>query len=164
MPTTSLGLSRQETQIDVLAQLVSILAKLNATLSVGLDAPTLAALENVSVQNLPATYNTRTSSFVTDSVTSRDKYTDGEVLADQVGAGGVLTFTFASPVDLVFVHGKSAAGNLTLRADPFGGVPSVTQGIPSDDGSPLPLPITTGSVQVYAPNNMTISVWGYRYA
>lgn len=163
MPVTSLGLSRQATQLDVLAELASILARLNATLSVGLDANSLNALENVSVQNLPTTYNTRALNHATDSVANRDKYLSGEVLADQAGSGAVLTFTFASPVDLVFVHGKSGSGNLTLRADPFGGTPSASQGIPSDDGSPLPLPVTTDTVRVYAPNGMTVTVWGYRY-
>jgi len=172
MPTLVLGLNKEATQADVLAQLVLAVAKLNATLLTSLDASTLAALETVSVNNfpgafavsnLPGTYNTRFLSQGADSVQSYDHYDSGEVLADQSGSGAVLTFTFTTPVDLVFVQAKSAAGTSQARVDPFGGTPSASQGIPAEDGAPQPIPFRTGTVKVFAPTGMTVSVWGYRY-
>lgn len=93
----------------------------------------------------------------------RDAYTGGETLPDQDGADEVLDFTFSAPVQLVYVYGKSASGNLQCRADPFGQVPSAAQGIPCDDRVPVAIPVTASAIKVYAPNGMTVSVWGCRY-
>lgn len=93
----------------------------------------------------------------------RDAYTGGEVLPDQAGAGASLTFTFSSPVQLVYVFARSAAGGSISRADPFGGTPAASAGIPCDDGVPQAIPVTTSTVKVFAPSGVTVSVWGYRY-
>lgn len=90
----------------------------------------------------------------------QDDYQSGEVLADQVGAGAVLTFTFATPVNLVVVHARGE--NLTARANPFGGVPSASSGVVCGDDVPTYLPVVTATVRVFAPTGMTISVHGYR--
>ena len=85
-----------------------------------------------------------------------DVFTGGEALPDQTGDGTVKTFTFAAPVDLVWVRSAVAA-----RADPFGSVPTTTLGIPCAADEPNPLTIRTSSVKVIAASG-TISVWGYR--
>lgn len=92
-----------------------------------------------------------------------DDYQAGEVLADQTGAGGVLTFTFSAPVHLAVVDANGTATDVA-RADPFGGTPAAGTGIPCRDESPTYMPVTTSSVKVYAPSNMLISCWGYRRA
>lgn len=90
-----------------------------------------------------------------------DDYQAGEVLADQTGAGAVLTFTFAAPVHLVVVDANGTAANVA-RADPFGGTPDATTGIPCRDEVPTFMPVTTSSVKVWAPASMVVSVYGYR--
>lgn len=93
----------------------------------------------------------------------RDDYVGGEILADQTGAGAVLTFTFASAVQLVVVHGNGLVTD-TARADPFGGTPTATLGIPCGDEAATYIPVTTSSVKVFAPVGMVITVWGFRRA
>lgn len=88
-----------------------------------------------------------------------DTFNSGETLADQAGAGAVLTFTFTSPMDLVWVR---SVGGIS-RADPFGGTPTATQGIYCADGEPQPLTITATVVKVFAPIGATVSVWGFTY-
>lgn len=88
-----------------------------------------------------------------------DTFLSGEVLADQSGSDTVLTYTFSSPVDLVWVR----SDNGTSRADPFGGVPTSTLGIICEDGIPNPMTIRTDEVQIFAPNGSIVNVWGYRY-
>lgn len=92
----------------------------------------------------------------------RDDYQAGEVLADQNGAGAVLTFTFSAAVQLVVVTAKGT--NLTARADPFGGIPSGGQGIVCDDGVPTYIPVTATVVKVFAPSGMAVTVFGMRRA
>jgi hypothetical protein len=93
----------------------------------------------------------------------QDKFAGGEVLADQNGAGAVLTFTFASPVNLVWVVDTGAVTTNVCRADPFGGTPSATAGIPVFNQAPSPITVTTSSVKVYAPAGAVVAVHGYRY-
>jgi len=85
-----------------------------------------------------------------------DVFTGGEALPDQTGDGTVKTFTFASPVDLVWVRSAVAA-----RADPFGGTPTATTGIPCAADEPNPMSVRASSVKVFAASG-TVSVWGYR--
>lgn len=94
---------------------------------------------------------------------AKDDYAGGEVLADQTGAAGVLTFNFASPVNLVVIFANGAATDIA-RIDPFGGTPTAILGIPVGDEAASYLPITTSSVKVYAPTGMVISVSGFRRA
>jgi hypothetical protein len=89
----------------------------------------------------------------------RDRYTGGQVLADQTGAAAVLTFTFSNPMDLVWI--RSDGGD--SRADPFGGTPSASLGIICEDGIPTPLTVRATTVKVYAPVGATVNAVGYRY-
>ena len=89
-----------------------------------------------------------------------DTYLGGEVLADQAGAGAVLDFEFAAPVDLLWVRADGG----DARAEPFGGDPAANFGIVCEDGIPNPLTIRTDTVKVFAGVGTTVHVWGYRYA
>lgn len=99
---------------------------------------------NVAVQNFPAVQQ------VTDF------YTTTEVLPDQAGANGVLTFTFTSTPKMVWV--KSTGG---ISRAVTSGVPTASFGIPCDDGVPQPLSVQTQNVSVYAPTGATVTVWGF---
>jgi hypothetical protein len=92
-----------------------------------------------------------------------DDYQSGEILDDQTGASGVLTFTFASAVHLVVVDANGAATDIA-RADPFGGTPTGTRGIPCRDEVPTFMPVIATVVKVWAPTNMVVSCYGYRRA
>jgi len=135
--------------------LADILAKLNVSLAVTgplTDGQLRANPVPVDVGGrLPAGMHTDGSMKVADV------FTGGEALADQTGDGTVKTFTFASPVDLVWVRCVAVAG----RCDPFGGTPSATQGIYCAADEPNPMTIRTSSVKVFAASGQ-ISVWGYR--
>lgn len=90
----------------------------------------------------------------------RDQFISGEILADQAGAGAVLTFTFSSAVQFVSV--RCDGGD--ARVDPYGGTPSATLGIVCDDGVALQRPVpSTTAIKVYAPAASTVSVDGARY-
>lgn len=93
------------------------------------------------------------------TVAGTDIFTNGQVLADQTPGGTVVTFTFSAAQQLIWV--KPTGGN--CRVDPFGGTPSITVGIPCDDGVPNPLTIQTTALKVFAPAGVAVAVWGYRY-
>lgn len=90
-----------------------------------------------------------------------DIYPNGEVLADQVGAGAVLTFTFSNPMNLIWV--LSSGTTLVSRCDPFGGIPDASLGIYCEDGIPVPVTVTATTIKVFAPIGTTVRVYGYRY-
>lgn len=92
---------------------------------------------------------------------TQDDYNAGQCLAEQTGAGAVLTFTFASPVNLVLIEAVGS-GSQVARVDPFGGTPTANLGIRADDAVPTYLPVTTSSVKVFAPASMVVSVAGFR--
>lgn len=124
----------------------------------------------VSAATLPLPTGAAQNTTLTDgsvrvggTVAVQDKFSTGQILADQAGAGAVLTFTFSSPVNLVWVTDSGAVTTNVSRADPFGGTPSATLGIPVLNAAPTPLTVTTSSVKVYAPAGTTISVHGYAY-
>jgi len=156
--------------LDTNGQLAALLTELGQKLepgqAVALDAATLAALESitaavtgtVSVSNLPAAPLTD-AQLRAAKVGVADDYQAGEVLADQTGAGAVLTFTFAAARNLVLVQAVGAGQ--VARADPFGGTPSATQGIRCDDATPTYLPVTATVVKVHAPAGMVVSVAGF---
>lgn len=96
-------------------------------------------------------------------VASKDFYTAGECLADQNGDGTAKTYAFSAPVQLVYVEVKSSGGTSQGRADPFGGTPTASAGIPCEDGAATAIPVTTSSVKVFAPSGCTVTVWGFRY-
>lgn len=89
-----------------------------------------------------------------------DNYASGEVLATQIGAAAVITFNFSSPVNLVVVESDGAS--LVSRADPFGGLPSASAGIPCRHQIPQTMKVTTSVVRVFAPLTANITVWGFR--
>jgi hypothetical protein len=88
-----------------------------------------------------------------------DRFTTGELLADQDGADGVLTFTFATEMFLVWVRCDGGNG----RANPFGDTPTSTAGILCEDGIPQPISMLISSIKVYAASGTTVRCWGFRY-
>ena len=140
--------------IDTNGQLTALLTELGQKLEPG---------GSVVVSNLPATQPV--SGPLTDTqlraakVGVADDFQAGEVLADQTGAGAVLTFTFAAVRNLVLI--QAAGAGQVARADPFGGTPSATQGIRCDDATPTYLPVTATAVKVFAPAGMVVSVAGF---
>lgn len=97
---------------------------------------------------------------ILSAITALADYTDGEVLAEQSGADGVLTFTFSETVHLAVV--ESFGSGLVSRADPFGGTPTDTLGWPCRHEIPTFFPVGTAAVKVYAPTGTAINVIGYR--
>jgi len=98
------------------------------------------------------------------TVTTSD-YTSGQVLADQNGAGSVLTFTFATPVDMIWVTDIGSTTTNISRVDPYGGTPTANQGAVVFNATPTPIQVLPASttIQVYAPVGSVISVYGQRY-
>jgi len=94
----------------------------------------------------------------------KDAYASGEVLADQVGAGAVLTFTFSSAIDFIWVNDIGATTTNISRCDPFGGTPSASLGVAVPNAVPTPIFVTPASttVKVFAPSGSTISLYGHR--
>lgn len=96
-----------------------------------------------------------------------DDYQTGEILPDQSGIGGVLTFTFSAPVQNLWVYAVNPL-DLTdsgeVRVDPYGGIPSASLGIPVAFGGGFPISATTSSVKVFAPINTRVTVYGNRRA
>jgi len=133
--------------------------------SVSLTASDIAAISGLTDTQLRAS-PVPVSGPITDSqlrasaVQVKDDYQAGEILVDQSGAGGVLTYTFSNQQSLIVVH--SVGTLLTSRADPFGGTPSSTLGIRCDDGVPVYIPVQTSAVKVFAPSGTTVTVYGVR--
>lgn len=94
-----------------------------------------------------------------DGLTVADDYQALEVLADQAGAGAVLTFTFSAAVQLVVVHAVGAS--LVARATTTQ-TPTAALGLRCPDDTPTFLPVTTTTVRVFAPAGMSVTVAGYR--
>ena len=92
-----------------------------------------------------------------------DKFTTGYVLgAQSAPVDSVLTFTFTTPVDLVYIFSADHNNHVGM-ADPFGGTPSDTLGIPLLPGVPQSFPVVTSSVKVYESAGGVVYVWGYKY-
>lgn len=85
-------------------------------------------------------------------------YEDAEYLEDKPGAGGVLTFTFSSPVHLAWVRVVGGVG----RATSTGAEPTATKGAYCAADEPHPITQLASVVKVFAPVGTTVSVWGYR--
>jgi hypothetical protein len=115
--------------------------------------------QKTQVTSLPAVTGTVTANQGGAPWTTNDNFTAFEALADQAGSNGVLTFTFSSAVDLIWVQSNGG----TSRAVVGSQTPSATLGAYCADGTPLPIPIHATVVKVYAPNGATVSVWGERY-
>lgn len=91
-----------------------------------------------------------------------DDYTSSEFLDDQSGADAVLTFTFSSPVNQVWVDLNSTDIDATGRVRTDGVDPTALIGAPIRDKVPVPLTVTTSSVKVYAPAGSVVRCWGFR--
>lgn len=166
--------------------------KLEAGQDVGLSPASLAALENVTatVSNWPVDFPDQASQSILTSiqailsdtlsvadastltnaqlraqpVDTQDTYVSGQALAAQAGPG-LLTFSFSVPMDLIWVMSVDAGiDEATSWADPFGGTPSAGVGIPCLDRAQQPITVRTTSVKVWAAPDVTVAVWGYRYA
>ena len=92
-------------------------------------------------------------------------YSSAQILADQAGAGGVLTFNFTTPVDFIWVTDTGTTTTNISRVDPFGGTPAASTGIPVFNQTPTPISVVPPSmtVKVYAPAGANISMYGLRY-
>lgn len=94
---------------------------------------------------------------------ARDQFLSGELLNRQMASSDqVLTFTFTTPVDLVYVFSADHQNHLS-SVDPFGGTPSETAGIPVLPGVPQSFPVRTSVIRVFEQQGGTVTVWGYRY-
>jgi hypothetical protein len=93
-----------------------------------------------------------------------DDYQTGEILPDQIGTGGVLTFTFNEPVQNLWVYAIAANPDTQgeVRVDPFGGAPSASLGIPVAFGGITPIPTTASIVRVFAATGIRVTVYGNR--
>lgn len=150
--------------------------------TVSLDEASLIALENVTVNveagasvgvnNFPATFplpaeqvGLTNSQLRASAVPTSDDYQTGEILADQIGAGAVLTFTFSAPVQNIWVYAINPA-DLTesgeVRVDPFGGTPSGSFGIPVPFGGGFPIAVTGTVIKVFAPADIRVTLYGNR--
>lgn len=101
------------------------------------------------------------------AVVVSDDYQTGEILPDQTGANNVLTFTFASPVQNVWVYAIDVTDPTLsgeVRVDPFGGTPSANLGIPVSYGGGFPIPFTGDTVRIFAPANARVTIYGNRRA
>ena len=87
-----------------------------------------------------------------------DTFSSGEILAEQTGANNVLTFNFTNPVQKIVII--SVGEDLICKADPFGGTPTSTQGIPCFHQIPVEISIITNVVRVYTPSSAVVTVWG----
>lgn len=95
-------------------------------------------------------------------IRAQDDYATQVPLADLTGAGGVLTFTFVTPVDFVWVT-DIGAGSANISRVAINGTASSTNGQPLLNMTPTPFPVKQiSTVSVYAPSGSTISVCGYR--
>ncbi len=88
----------------------------------------------------------------------QDRFTDLEPLADQAGADMALVFSFATPVDLIWVLCRGGEGRAHVGTDP-----DAAFGVPCLEDTPQPLTITTDEVRVFAALGTTVACWGYRY-
>lgn len=92
----------------------------------------------------------------------RDDYLTQVPLGDLAGAGAVLTFTFATPVDCAWVTDIGATATNISRVV-INGTASSTSGHVLQNGTPFPfLMRNISTVSVYALVGSTISVCGYR--
>lgn len=154
--------------VELGAATLAALETINALVSFPADFPDMATLAKAEAIRVLLAAGIGVTGPLTDGqlraspVPARDDYQDGEVLADQSGAGAVLTFTFASPVHMVVL--ESVGTDLTSRADPFGDVPSASQGIRLHDQAPVYVPVVTSEVQVFAPAGASVTVVGLRRA
>lgn len=90
------------------------------------------------------------------SLPTKDTYTTDEALASQAGANAVLTFTFAAPMDLLWVRSEGGTSFARITGDPALGA-----GIYCEDGVPQPITRRTSTVKVWAPAGATVFCWGY---
>lgn len=87
----------------------------------------------------------------------RERLTGLQLLEDQAGSGGVLSFDFAAAVDLAWVRSVGVVS----RAGTPTAVPTATKGIYCADDEPTPVTLYGTQLRVFAPAGATVSVWGF---
>lgn len=93
---------------------------------------------------------------------AKDYFNGMEAVPDQTGSGGVLTFNFQAPVQLVFVR-VEGMDQVVGRATVNNQSPSASLGVYCGNGEATPIPAQTSSVKVFAPSGAWVYVWGFRY-
>lgn len=83
----------------------------------------------------------------------------GEVLDDKLPNGSAVDFSFAQPMRYAWVLAQGG----DARADPYGGTPADTRGVPCMEAIPTPLMGVISVVKVYAAPGVRVTVWGQRY-
>lgn len=172
LPSTSSGIpivgkdgsTARFVQVDADGK-VAITGTVTGTMSTGTISGTVTANQGLEAQHenrWPVGISDGTDFVGTQAnpIKVGDDFSGGEILAQQNGANAVLTFNFSSAVHRVFV--ESSGVGLTSRADPFGGTPTSTTGIPCRDEDVLEIKVTTTIVRVYAPTGAIVNVWGLR--
>lgn len=119
----------------------------------------MATINAFGALALDATVVARLPLTATSKLAVADDYQVLECLADQTGAGGVLTFTFTAAVSLVIVH---AVGTSQVARASTTQTPTASLGVRCPDDAPSYIPVAASSVQVFAPNGMVVSVSGLR--
>lgn len=121
----------------------------------------------VSISGTVATGGLTDTQLRAAAVAVADDYANApEVLADQAGAGAVLTFTFAATVVLVLVESSSGTplvpGGIVSRITFAAQIPSTVLGVRCvDEKTYLPCPPST-VVKVFAPVGATVNMIGWR--
>ena len=92
-------------------------------------------------------------------------YSSASTLPTQPGANGVLTFTFPTPVDFVWVTDTSTGTSNISYVDAFGGTPAAGQGAVVLNQAPTPVQVVppSSTVKVWAPSGAVIGMYGLRY-
>jgi len=90
-----------------------------------------------------------------------DDYTSSEYLEDQISTGAILTFTFSADVHQIWAVIDGANTDIGRIATGTT-IPTATIGAPLFDATPLPLTVTTNTVNILAPIDAIVSVWGFR--
>ncbi len=119
-------------------------------------AATIEGLWRLDAVNVPIDIR---SPIRTRRVDVADAATEMEALADQNGAGAVLTFTFASAIQLAWVRSVGGVARAVVGTQS----PTASLGAYCADDEPTPLTVEGTTVKVFAPVGATVSVWGMRY-
>lgn len=85
-------------------------------------------------------------------------FATGEILEDQTGNAGVVTFTFSTHMYLICAYSADA----TSRATAFGDPPTSSKGIVLPTDVPTYITARSNQLKVWAPVGATVSVWGFR--
>lgn len=174
LPSTSSGIpivgkdgsTARFVQVDADGK-VAITGTVTGTVSTGTISGTVTANQGLEAQHenrwpIGISDGTDFVGTQTNPIKVGDDFSGGEILAQQNGANAVLTFNFASEMNLIFIESSSGDNELICMANPFGGTPTSTSGIPCHNKQAREIKINTTTVRVYAPTGTTVNVWGLR--